>query len=265
VLTLAGIALFFGFLSLGPQVKVDGVLTGVSGLWAALHSVPVLNSAVPTRWAMAIAPVVGILLALGCQKADDLAKSQPAARGPVRAAMITAVAMALVPLAPTQLAIKPMAPTPAFVTSGEWQRYVDDNHTVVTLPLPDSTYPDPMRWSAITGQRMRIASGYALLPTANPLDPADRTAMFSPPWRPTSGLMASIREGNPTPKITEARREMTFADLRFWRAGVVLLTPQPRDVEMLRAMSEILGFQPTWTGGAWIWDVRNVTDKPDMS
>ena len=31
-----------------------------------------------------------------------------------------------------------MDPTPAFITSGAWKQYVDDNHTVVTLPLPDS-------------------------------------------------------------------------------------------------------------------------------
>ena len=103
-------------------------------------------------------------------------------------AMITAVAMALVPLVPTQLETVPMAPVPEFVTSGAWKQYVDDNHTVVALPLPDSSYPDPMRWSAMTGQDMRIAGAYALLPNQNPLNPSDRTALFSPPWRPTKSF-----------------------------------------------------------------------------
>lgn len=262
VLTLAGLALLFGALSLGPRVHLNGADTGVNGIWALLHSVPVLNSAVPTRWAMAIAPVIGIVLALGCQKASDLMKAQPSARGPVRVAMITAVAMALVPLAPTPLRTAPMEPVPDFVTSGAWRQYVDDNHTVVALPLPDSQYPDPMRWSAYTGQDMRIASAYALLPAQNPLDPADRAALFSPPWRPTSGLMSSIKQGNPTPEITDTRREMTLADLRYWKAGVVVLTPQERDIEMLRAMTDLLGFQPTWTGGAWVWNVRAMVDDP---
>lgn len=265
VLALASVAVLFAAMSLGPQVHLNGMATGVPGVWALLHSVPVLNSAVPTRWAMAIAPLVGIVLALGCQKACDLANAQRAARGPVRVAMITAVAMALVPLAPTPLPIKLMDPVPGFVTSGAWQRYVDDNHTVVALPLPDSSYPDPLRWSAYTGHRMRIAGAYALLPNQNPLNPSDRTALFSPPWRPTSGLMTSIRQGNPVPQITDARREMTLADLRYWRAGVVLLTPQERDIEMLRAMTQILGFQPTWTQGAWVWDVSRIVDDPTAS
>jgi hypothetical protein len=261
IVALAGVALFFGAMSLGPRIRLNGVDTGVPGLWALLHSVPVLNSAVPTRWALAIAPIVGIVLALGCQRASDLMRTQPAARGPVRVAMITAVAMALVPLTPTPLRSAPMDPVPAFVTSGAWKQYVDDNHTVVALPLPDSSYPDPLRWSAYTGQKMRIASAYALLPNQNPLDPTDRSALFAPPWRPTSGLMTSIKQGNPIPEITDTRREMTLADLRYWRAGVVVLTPQVRDIEMLRAMTDLLGFQPTWTGGAWIWNVRTLVDE----
>ncbi|MFI7547852.1 hypothetical protein [Actinoplanes sp. NPDC049599] len=265
IVALAGVALFFGAMSLGPRIRLNGVDTGVPGLWSLLHSVPILNSAVPTRWALAIAPIVAIVLALGCQRASDLMKAQPAARGPVRVAMITAVAMALVPLTPTPLRTTPMDPVPEFVTSGAWKQYVDDEHTLVALPLPDSSYPDPMRWSAYTGQDMRIASAYALLPNQNPLDPTDRSALFAPPWRPTSGLMTSIKQGNPIPEITETRREMTLADLRYWKAGVVVLTPQVRDIEMLRAMTDLLGFQPTWTGGAWIWNVRNLVDNEKAS
>ncbi len=263
VLTLGALALLFGAMSLGPRIYLDGKDTGVPGIWAFLHHLPVLNSAVPTRWAMAIAPVVGILLALGCQRAAELVRTQPHTRGPVRIAMITAVAMALVPLVPTQLTTVKMDPVPTFVTSGAWRQYVDDEHTVVTLPLPDSSYPDPLRWSAYTKQDMRIAGAYALLPNQNPQDPTDHTAAFQPPWRPTSGLIASIRQGNPTPEVTDARREMTLADLRYWKAGVVVLTPQTRDIEMLRTMSDLLGFRPTWTGGVWMWDVRSLVDNPD--
>ncbi|HET6483067.1 MAG TPA: hypothetical protein VFG35_23935 [Actinoplanes sp.] len=263
VLALGTVAVLFAAMSLGPRIFLNGINTGIPGIWALLHSVPVLNSAVPTRWAMAIAPVVGILLAVGVQRAIDLVRAQPAARGPVRVAMITAVAMALVPLVPVQLKTTPMAPVPDFVTSGAWKQYVDDNHTVVTLPLPDSSYPDPLRWTAMTGQDMRIAGAYALLPNQNPLNPSDRTALFSPPWRPTSGLMASIRQGNPIPEINDTRREMTLADLRYWKAGAIILTPQVRDTDMLRAMTGLLNSRPTWTGGAWVWDVRNLVDDPN--
>ncbi|GAA0428617.1 glycosyl transferase [Actinoplanes capillaceus] len=263
VLTLGGIAILFAAMSLGPRIVLNGVDTGIPGIWALLHRIPVLDSAVPTRWAMAIAPIVGIVLALGVQRAADMMRSQPASRGPVRVAMITAVAMALVPLIPRPMATVRMDPVPEFVTTGAWRDYVDDRHTMVTLPLPDSSYPDPLRWTATTGQDLRIAGAYALLPNQNPQDPSDRTAMFSPPWRPTSGLVASIKQGNPIPEITDERREMTLADLRFWKAGVVVLTPQSHDIELLRTMSDLLGFRPTWTGGVWMWDVRELVDDPD--
>ena len=262
VVTMAGIAVFFAAMSLGPQVYLNGKPTQVAGLWAYLHSVPVLNSAVPTRWAMAIAPVIAIVLALGCQRAVDLGRRQPAARGPLRVAIAIAVGMALVPLFPTPLLTRPMSPVPAFVTSGQWRTYIDEQHSLVALPLPNSAHPSALRWAAYTGNDMRIARGYGLFPAENPLDPADRTGQFEAAWRPTSGLFASIAAGYPTPQLTDARREMTLADLRYWKAGAVILTPQDRDVEMLRAMSGILGFQPTWTGGAWVWDVRALVDDP---
>jgi hypothetical protein len=262
VATLAGIALLFAAMSLGPQIYLNGINTGVPGIWSFLHSVPVLNSAVPTRWAMAIAPIIGIVLAFGCQRAVDLVRAQPQAVGPVRVAAIAAVAMALVPIAPTPLSTARMQPVPEFVTSGMWRQYVDDHHTVMTVPLPDNSYPDPLRWSAYTRQEMRIAGAYALLPNSNPLDPTDRTALFAPPWRPTSGLLASIKQGNPIPEITDTRREMTLADLRYWRVGAIMLTPQEQDTEMMRAMTDLLGFSPTWTGGAWVWNVRSLVDDP---
>ncbi|MBB2944670.1 hypothetical protein FB565_004403 [Actinoplanes lutulentus] len=263
VVILGGIAVFFAAMSLGPRIYLNGVNTGVPGIWSILHSVPVLDSAVPTRWAMAIAPMVGIVLALGVQRAFDMVRTQPQSRGPVRVAMITAVAMALVPLAPTPLQTTLMDPVPEFVTSGAWKQFADEDHTVVALPLPDSSYPDPLRWTAYTGHEMRIAGGYALLPNQDPRNPDDRTAIFSPPWRPTSGLITSVRQGNPIPEIDDTRREMALADLRFWQAGVVVLTPQPRDIEMLRTFSELIGFRPTWTGGVWMWDVRALVDNPD--
>lgn len=151
---------------------------------------------------------------------------------------------------------------PSFVTSGEWRSYVDERHSLVALPLPNSAYPDALRWAAHTGNDLRIARGYGLFPAENPLDPEDRTGQFEAAWRPTSGLFASIKAGYPTPQLTDARREMTLADLRYWRAGAVVLTPQDRDIEMLRAMSQIIGFQPVWTGDVWLWDVRALVDDP---
>ena len=262
VLALAGIALFFGAMSLGPHIYFRGKPTGYAGLWAYLHNVPVLSSAVPTRWALAIAPIIAIVLAFGCQHAIDLGKRQPGARNPLRLALVTVVAMALVPLFPTPLPTRQMSQIPAFITDGSWKQYVDQDHTLVALPLPNSFYPQPMRWAAYTGNDMKLARGYAIFPTSNPLKPEDRTGRFEGPWRPTSGLFASIKQGFPAPVINDLRREVTLADLRFWKAGVIVVVPQSRDIQMIQTMQEILNREPMLVGGVWLWDVRALVDDP---
>jgi hypothetical protein len=265
VLALAGVALLFGAMSLGPHIYFRGEPTGVAGIWAYLHNVPVLSSVVPTRWALAIAPVVAIVLALGCQQAIDLGRRQPVARGPLRVAMFTAVAMALIPLFPTPLPTRQMQPVPDFVTSDQWRQYVDEQHTLVALPLPNSSYPAAMRWAAYTGNDMRIARGYAIFPTENPMDPTDRTGRFEPAFRPTSWLFAGIRAGLPTPVVTAKHRADAIEDLRFWKAGVVVISPQDHEAEMRRTMASLVGFEPTWTGGVWMWDVRALVDDAEAT
>ncbi|HEX2772868.1 MAG TPA: hypothetical protein VHN18_10630, partial [Micromonosporaceae bacterium] len=62
---LATVGLIFGILSLGPDITFNGRKLNVPSPWGLVVDIPILNSAVPTRWALAIAPIVGILLALG--------------------------------------------------------------------------------------------------------------------------------------------------------------------------------------------------------
>ena len=194
--------------------------------------------------------------------AIDLGKRQPGARNPLRLALVTVVAMALVPLFPTPLPTRQMSQIPAFITDGSWKQYVDQDHTLVALPLPNSFYPQPMRWAAYTGNDMKLARGYAIFPTSNPLEPEDRTGRFEGPWRPTSGLFASIKQGFPAPVINDLRREVTLADLRFWKAGVIVVVPQSRDIQMIQTMQEILNREPMLVGGVWLWDVRALVDDP---
>ncbi|HEX8632199.1 MAG TPA: hypothetical protein VF755_28920 [Catenuloplanes sp.] len=261
VIGLGVVALLFAIMSLGPQVKLNGQWTGVPSLWMVLQNLPVLHSAVPTRWALAIAPVVAILLALGVERGLALARKHPTHRRPILATLVTVLAMALVPLTPTPLLMRPMAPVPEFVLSGEWRKYVDDKHSVVSLPVADSTYPDPLRWSAFTGHDMRIARGYFLGPQNDPKDPTNRTALFTAPYRSTSYYFSQIRNRRTVNDVDNQRRKITLGDLRYWKASVVVLAPQRRDFYMKETMTRILGFEPQWVKGVWLWDVRHLVDN----
>ncbi|MBQ1075676.1 hypothetical protein KBX06_21310 [Micromonospora sp. C31] len=255
---LAVLALLFGLLSLGREVLLNGRGTGIPGPWAALENLPVLHSVVPTRWALAITPIVGVLLAYGAEHVRVLAARHPRARPQLRFATATVLAMALLPILPTPLPTTRLDDVPAFVTSGAWRPYVDGGRSIVTLPLPDTHYADPLRWSARTGLDMPIARGYFLGPDTRP--GRDRVALFSAPPRPTSEFFAEIRQTGAVPPITPQARVDAVGDLRYWRAGAVVLGPHRQADALRRGMTELTGIRPTYTGGVWLWDVRPLTD-----
>ncbi|OON33376.1 hypothetical protein BSA16_00705, partial [Micromonospora sp. Rc5] len=116
VLGLAAVGLLFAVLSLGREIQFEGRATGVAGPWAALEDLPILHSVVPTRWALATVPIVGVLLALGADRARRLARDHPAARPQIRFATATVLTMALLPAFPTPLPSARLDPVPEFVT-----------------------------------------------------------------------------------------------------------------------------------------------------
>ncbi|WFF02027.1 hypothetical protein [Micromonospora sp. WMMD964] len=260
VLALAGLGLLFAVLSLGREVRFDNKGTGVPGPWAALENLPILHSVVPTRWALAITPIIGLLLAYGAERARELADSHPTARGQIRFVTATVLVMALLPIVPTPLPVTRPDPIPTFVTGGAWRQYVAGGRSVVTLPLPDTTYAEPLRWSAATRLDMPLARGYFLGPDTRPSADPPKVALFGATPRPTSSFFATIRRSGAVPPITPQSRVRAVDDLRFWRAGVVILGPHEHQDALRRGMTELTGIQPTFTGGVWVWDVRPLTD-----
>ncbi|MGW0504808.1 hypothetical protein [Micromonospora sp. NPDC003241] len=254
VIALAGLGLIFAVLSLGREIRFDGRGTGIPGPWAALEDLPVLHSVVPTRWSLAITPIVGLLLAYGAERVRQVAARHPDRRTQIRFGTATVLAMALVPVLPTPLPTKRLEPTPEFVTSGAWRPYLAGGRSLVTLPLPDTEYAEPLRWSAQTRLQMPIARGYFLGPDTRP--GRDQVALFTAPPRPTSTFFGAIRRTGEVPQITARDRQEAIEDLRYWRAGAVVLGPHEQAEALRTGMTELTGVEPTYTGGVWLWDVR---------
>ncbi|GIJ79014.1 hypothetical protein SAMN05443287_10726 [Micromonospora phaseoli] len=258
VIGLAVLGLLFALLSLGREIRFDRRETGIPGPWAALEDLPLLHSVVPTRWALAITPIIGLLLAYGAARVRELATDYPDRRSQIRFATATVLAMALVPVLPTPLPTKRLEPTPEFVTSGAWRPYLAGGRAVVTLPLPDTEYADPLRWSAQTRLEMPIARGYFLGPDTRP--GRDRIALFTAPPRATSSFFGTIRRTGEVPPVTAQARREAVQDLRYWRAGVVILGPHEHADALRTGMTELTDIEPTYIGGVWVWDVRSLTD-----
>ncbi|MEN3305407.1 MAG: hypothetical protein V7603_1609, partial [Micromonosporaceae bacterium] len=163
-------------------------------------------------------------------------------------------AAALLPVLPRPLPAINTLPTPAFVTSGTWRRYVPAGHSLVSVPLAGSRNVQPMFWSARTGLDLPVARGYFLGPGP---DREDAEAIFGAPKRPTSVLLDKVVATGKVPTITASDRANALADLRYWRGSVVVLQPGTRnDGDLWEATSDLLGSPPVLIGGLWVWDVR---------
>ena len=91
------VALALAALSLGGRVNVDGRETKVPGPWTLLGDQPLFRQVVPTRVAVAVAPVLAVMLALALDRVLALTARNPF--HPLRLLGLGLVVAALVPIA----------------------------------------------------------------------------------------------------------------------------------------------------------------------
>jgi hypothetical protein len=247
-------AVIFALLAMGSRITLHGVKTGIPGPYALIAWLPVVDLVTPTRLTLMMIPMIGIILAIGINEAIRLAPGGANAGGS-RARWVTiwtvAVVGALLPAAPTPLTAKDRGPVPAFIADGTWRRYVPDGRTIVPVPLSASYQPDGIWWSADQLQDFPIPRGYFLGPTS----PADRQAIFGAPPRPTSDLLRHVSDTGTVPVVNDQDRAAARTDLAYWRAAIVVLQPGPSEEALWKTTSELLGAQPRWVDGVWIWKV----------
>jgi hypothetical protein len=246
VRALTAVALVFFLLSLGQRVTVGGRVVLARGPMSLLGNLPVFDSAIPTRFGLALIPVVAILLAF------SVCAAASASAAWLRYGWPLVLAAVLLPIAPTPVLAKPSVPVPAFFTSGQWRQYV---------PGDQSLYPaDVGTWVGsftsmddddATGQGYRMVGGYFLGPHQN------GRADFGPPLRATDDLVRSIVYYYPDQQITSADRAAFRADMAYWDAAVVVLTPDAeRHDQLRRAFDQLTGHPARQVGGVLLWDVR---------
>ncbi len=255
VLGLAVAAGVLTLLSLGARLRVDGHLTGVPGPYRLLRSLPLFDSLVPTRLALALTPIAAILIALGTAHFRNRSRrsSRMAGGRPTRALMTVVLAAALLPLLPLPLPAVGGPPIPGFVTSGLWRQYVPDGMSLVAVPLPQPYAMQAMRWSARTGDDLRLAGGYFLGPADNSRRPGDRRAVFTPTPRPTAALWNRVAANGAVPAIGATELAEFRADIIYWRAAAIVLTQVRHQDKLIQAVSALVGRGPIWADGVWLW------------
>jgi hypothetical protein len=251
-IAVAGGAVGF-LLSLGPQITLDGRPTGVPGPWALLTELPLLESVLESRFAMACVPAVGCLLAIATQRVLDAPRDRRVGGVPVRVLWVATLVVAVVPVVPVPFETVTRAPTPAFYADGEWQRWADPGGTIVPVPLPEPLHAEPLRWQVDAGMGFALPQGYFVGPAG-----AEQLGSYGAPKRPSSLLLDGVAATGQVPPITDAERARLAADLRFWRADSVVLTDGPHREELRAALTALLG-PGRQAADAWVWDVRAIT------
>jgi hypothetical protein len=240
---LAGLVLLV--VSMGPTLRVAGHQTGIPLPFGLVSHVPVIDLVSVTRFALVPATIVGVLLALAADRAGGLT-------GRRRLAFWIGLAAALVPVAPKPLPVVVADPLPPFLADGTWRSYVPAGRSLVPVPLPEvTTGRAGMRWAALSGLEFPVPRGYFMGP-AEP--PANRTGSWHAPPRFTSDLLWHVGRYGRVPVVTAADRAAFDADLRFWRAGVVVLVPGASHEAQLRAtLGGLFDRPPQRIGGVDLW------------
>jgi hypothetical protein len=216
-------------LSLGPHVVVGGARTATRGPYAWLRNMPVVDSALPTRFALALVPLLAVLLAYALHTA--LRQTQR-----LRLLMPVAILAALVPLAPRPLPTTDRTPVPRFISQGQWQTCVRPGGTLVPVPPPDPLEPDTMRWAAAAQARFALPEGFFIGPYAS----KGQASIGTYP-RPTSRLLREVaRSGRPA-RVTDDERAHARADVTYWRASCLVLAPRPNADALRATLDELFG------------------------
>lgn len=230
-------------LALGPQVVINTQRTDHNGPFKLLEGMPVLDSALPTRFALAA--VVPIALILAAALHVSLTEAQT-----LRLLVPIMVIASLVPILPKPLPVQPRAAVPHFFTHGYWRTCVHRNGVLVPVPLPDGGSTETMRWAAAAGDQFAIPQGWFIAPYA-----AGGKAAVGIYPRDTSQLLADVGKTGNVPEITDEQRTKAQGDITYWHASCVVLADTSPNEAALKSTLEGLFGPAQRVDDVWTWKV----------
>ncbi|MFE9449014.1 dolichyl-phosphate beta-glucosyltransferase [Streptomyces sp. NPDC006739] len=245
VKALACTAVGAALLSLGSRFRLPLSQTVYPGPWALLAHQPLFESVIEGRVAMICAPALGMLIALAL---DRLAATRNLGTQYIG---LLGVTLALLPLVPAPLKSTERVPVPAFFTDGTWKSYVRPGESLVPVPLPDSGAAEALHWQTAAGLGFRIPGGYFNGPYGE-----ERAGIYGASPRYTSDLLRDVRYTGSLPVIGKNWRAQARLDLAYWKAGVLVVVPQPNDGALRTAVTQLTGRPGKWTDGVWVWDLH---------
>jgi hypothetical protein len=254
VTTIVGLA--FAVIASGPSLRYDTQVTSIPMPYRWFDQLPLVQYMYPSRWSYAVIGAVAVLLAVAT---DVLVRSEVALPVPglrFRTLWWVLVALALVPIVPRPMPTMAPPHVPHFITSGGWRPYVDDQHTMVTVPAPGNVIGlKAMLWSATSIDEVKMVRGYFLGPNK------DGKGTFGTAHRHLSIWMELVYKGKPLGSTMDDVKILTREDLRYWHAAILVLDETEHNGQQLRQfITEATGMTPSLVDGVWLWDVRPIVD-----
>jgi hypothetical protein len=223
-------AFVMGALSLGPMIVVNRQPTGIEGPYQMIKGVPVIDGALPLRFALAAIPLVAVLLVLALEKA----RKQPFPL--VRYGVPALIVLALIPVLPAQLPTTGRPAVPAFYAEGHWRQCASDGDVIVPVPVATPPQPEPMRFAADQNVAFGMPEGFFI----GPYGRYGRATIGT--WkRPTSALLAEVAKTGKVPLVDNNMRAQAKVDLTRWKAKCVVLTETPHWQALRQTLEALLG------------------------
>jgi len=269
VFSLGGTLLFGGHGH--PAIKLP---------WYWLEGLPLFNAALPDRFSLVADGAAAALLAFAADAAVPAfaafaARCHPRLGLPrlavgwrPAAVVMSGAVLAVLPIVPKPLPAADVTPVPP-----GWQAVfaalrLPASASVLVVPIPMSTFTEPLRWQADTGEPGSLVGGYFIGPAWNGRSYIDGdgtpaaglylNAMwtFSQAGLPrtlTTGVPASARRGAPgyvpVKAVTGTRMR---EQIRAWRASAVVAVTRPGS-RLGRYLAVLLGPPAAEAGDVIAW------------
>jgi hypothetical protein len=251
--------------------------------WYWVQSLPVFSAALPDRFsimadgaaaallAFCADAAVPALAAFAARRLPRLASGREWAREWARwpaAVVMSCAVLAVLPIAPRPLPAAAVTPVPPGWSAAFASLHLPASATVLTVPLPMSTFTEPLRWQADTGQPATLVGGYFMGPgwngraytDGNGLSQAGRYLNFL--WAESgAGLPASLAGGVPVSadptspryvRIEAVDAKRMLAQIAAWHVTAVVAVTVRNSV-LGNYLVDVLGPPSVVTGDVMAW------------
>jgi len=251
-LVIAGLAMLA--LALGPTPVYSGQPIkwwwwplGKEGVWTSLKDLPAFSSSLPIRSALAVSWIIGMLLAIGVDKAMEHRWYW------VRGLALGASVTALIPLLPRVFDVIDRNPIPHYFTAGTWKECVSPGrNTIVGAPLSSNGDRTEQTWSTAADTAFDIPQGPAMVPTS----PTDKQVVFGKEnvlWTAQWLTYISKNGGGATPQVDASIKSRVAQDLGIWRANCVVAAENAQNLEALTSFLDQAIAPGVHKGGVVVW------------